>query len=67
MVAMNKIKAGDVVGLKSGGPAMTATWVNDDQVGCAWFVGGDIKQHTFSEEALEVLSAPKRGASSYQG
>jgi len=43
-----------VVRLKSGGPAMTVTYVEQrPQLQCHWFVGGEVKSGTFNEAALE--------------
>ena len=48
------IVLGDVVRLKSGGPAMTvATKADGTTVYCAWFDGADHKQATFAIAALE--------------
>jgi uncharacterized protein YodC (DUF2158 family) len=33
------LKVGDVVQLKSGGPMMTISWIEDDQAYCEWFDG----------------------------
>lgn len=48
---------GDVVRLKSGGPAMT---VNEKaQAGglvCVWFAGDDVRHHTFRPEALQAIA-----------
>lgn len=34
-----KLKIGDVVKLKSGGPTMTVTKIEDEYVYCKWFQG----------------------------
>lgn len=31
------MQAGDVVKLKSGGPAMTIAWISDGEAYCEWF------------------------------
>lgn len=55
-----QFQLGDVVQLKSGGPPMTVTYVNEKgRVSCAWFnrVEGGIawepKHETFPPEALK--------------
>ncbi|TCM07453.1 DUF2158 domain-containing protein [Sphingomonas sp. PP-CC-3G-468] len=30
-------KPGDLVQLKSGGPVMTVSWSNNDELGCQWW------------------------------
>lgn len=48
-----EIQDGAQVWLKSGGPQMTVKWkdMNDDWL-CSWFVGTEIKEHSFSEAQL---------------
>ncbi len=47
-------KVGDIVQLKSGGPKMTVSEIyKDGTYGCSWFVGTDLKEASFSANALE--------------
>lgn len=50
------LKAGDVVKLKSGGPAMTIRWCKDSDAGytawCDWFEGTEQRGHRFSSQQL---------------
>lgn len=66
-----KFEPGDVVRLKSGGPAMTVshhgTADNADDVMCEWFVGSARSQKVFTAATLEkttpgvVSSGIRRG------
>lgn len=52
----DKIKEGDVVVLKSGGPEMTVSHRNvedSEQWVCVWFEGQNKKIDSFKEKALE--------------
>ncbi len=57
---MPEFKAGDVVQLKSDGPVMTIEKIDreyDSPEGelsawCSWFVGKELKTHTFKLQAL---------------
>lgn len=51
---MSDIKAGDVVYLKSGGPAMTINGKSKmgTEWSCAWFVDNNIKSADFRPDAL---------------
>ena len=53
-----KIKSGDVVRLKSGGPKMTANLVPGytNLWECQWFDGAELKCQKFSGIVLEVIS-----------
>src|SRR5690606_5709936 len=50
-----RFKVGDVVQLKSGGPKMTVTDVDEGKpyVGCTWFAKALKEQATFPVDALE--------------
>ena len=49
----DKIKQGDVVKLKSGGPEMTVNFIfTDDQCQCAWFQADVMITGKFSPDAL---------------
>lgn len=45
---MSELKKGDVVFLKSGGPAMTVTELNDETAFCEWFD----KHHAFHSKSF---------------
>jgi len=51
---MDDFKTGDLVHLKSGGPRMTVTGVDNenDIVNCQWFVGNTLNEDRFPKEAL---------------
>lgn len=51
---MNEFKEGDVVYLKSGGPAMTITEISDgDSVWCTWFCkNNELKGQSFIKSSL---------------
>jgi uncharacterized protein YodC (DUF2158 family) len=63
---MTVIKSGDLVVLKSGGPAMTVDTVNtdifdDDKITgvlCVWFVGEKLQRVRFDHRVLEPASLP---------
>jgi len=60
---MSKFKEGDVVRLKSGGPAMTIRSVRNSSIGLNiihtnWFVDFDLREGTFVDKTLEKI--PKR-------
>jgi uncharacterized protein YodC (DUF2158 family) len=73
--AMTVIKSGDLVTLKSGGPAMTVDTVNtdifdDDKITgvlCVWFAGDKLQRVRFDHRAIEPIrvqetSAPETSA-----
>jgi uncharacterized protein YodC (DUF2158 family) len=51
-------QVGDVVQLKSGGPAMTVTEVDGHLCTCAWFVGNAFSETKLPAEALAVPTTP---------
>lgn len=55
---MNDLKEGDVVRLKSGGPKMTISTMDEvnKRVYCKWFVNGELKSEKFSPFSLGVVS-----------
>ena len=54
-----KLKIGDVVKLKSGGPTMTVIRVEDEDVYCMWFIGEyqDMKvdSYRFPSGSLQLI------------
>jgi uncharacterized protein YodC (DUF2158 family) len=57
----NSFKAGDIVQLKSGGPAMTVTDPDayGGNIATTWFAGANKKNGTFPAQALEAVNAVK--------
>jgi Uncharacterized small protein len=62
-----KFKPGDIVQLKSGGPAMTVASLNEhymthafDGYKCEWFKGASKEWGNFAEETLQEYVAPKK-------
>lgn len=55
---MSKFKIGDVVYLKSGGPAMTVNRIIEerDNIECVWFVKNEQKAFIFNAETLNPQS-----------
>lgn len=52
----SSIKVGDVVRLKSGGPAMTVTHtgnVQEPRCNCSWFAGNEAMSGRFPADALQ--------------
>lgn len=53
---MEKIPAGAVVKLKSGGPKMTVLFFyQGPKVECGWFVVNEFRTGMFSSESLEII------------
>lgn len=59
---MAKLKRGETVRLASGGPLMTVVEIVEGSVFtnalCQWFVGQQVQEHEFPEEALRQASPP---------
>jgi uncharacterized protein YodC (DUF2158 family) len=52
---MMSLKAGDIVKLKSGGPAMTICWIEDGEAYCEWFDKTSNKGAKFSIAQLQSV------------
>ena len=55
-----KLKIGDIVRLKSGGPDMTISYESSLRSGeftCIWFVNGEERGFVFREETLIAVTA----------
>ena len=53
----NEFKNGDVVVLKSGGPAMTIEEIKDNKCKCQWFKDNSLKYNYFLVHSLENVSS----------
>ncbi len=51
----SKLKTGDVVKLKSGGPSMTVSAATEETIECAWFVDGTIQHSSFTPGSLKAF------------
>ena len=51
------LKTGDIVRLKSGGPAMTVDKVNNSKISCVWFKEEHLKNAIFRKDTLERYDA----------
>lgn len=49
------MKVGDVVKLKSGGPAMTITFIDGENLVCEWFERDTNKRASFHINALQQI------------
>lgn len=58
----NNFKTGDVVKLKSDGPKMTVTRVEDNGVWCTWFAGKKNEKSFFPFDALLLVSDDEKDA-----
>lgn len=56
-MAGNKLKIGDIVQLKSGGPEMTVSELPDEYNGyvCQWFAGKKLERGIFEPEAIQLV------------
>ena len=52
------LKIGDVVELKSGGPAMTVESIENNRVWCAWFINGETNRAVFASDMLQEPQEP---------
>ena len=61
---MSDFKTGDVVELKSRGPAMTVEFIEDvdgvNLVTCSWFEGEKYNKKSFSAESLQKPKPPSK-------
>jgi uncharacterized protein YodC (DUF2158 family) len=58
-MSKNKLELGQVVRLKSGGPRMTITTVNNnDTYACTWFMNGKPEHAAFPTSALAPAPKP---------
>jgi len=55
-MADQTFKVGDIVELKSGGPAMTIVSIQDDKYSCTWFYENTRKSDLFKKEIVEKSS-----------
>lgn len=54
-----EIKLGSTVKLKSGGPLMTVTYLDESTSVCTWFYEGNIKNTEINVVALKVTKSSK--------
>jgi uncharacterized protein YodC (DUF2158 family) len=59
------IKAGDVVKLRSGGPSMTVSWIENDEAYCEWFLANKLEGAKFNLTSL-VKAQPGGALGSFQ-
>lgn len=56
----DEFQVGEVVKLRSGGPAMSVEFLDDSITGqyvnCVWFESGEVKRNRFPTAALEKAS-----------
>jgi len=58
---MSEFKKGDVVEMKTGGPAMTITDIEEGKCWVTWFQDGKIQTDVCGAVALKKREAPKGG------
>ncbi|QFU22787.1 YodC family protein [Shewanella eurypsychrophilus] len=46
---------GDIVRLKSGGPAMTVATTGGENILCSWFMNNKLEEAVFAPQALEPV------------
>ena len=51
---MLKFEVGAVVQLKSGGPAMTIKWIENEEAYCQWFTGDKVAGESFPLHSIKL-------------
>jgi len=51
-----EFKKGDLVKLKSGGPTMTVSEIENNRIYCQWFANNELKTEVIEAEALVKVS-----------
>ena len=51
---MANVSIGSVVQLKSGGPAMTVNYIDNEDAYCQWFSGDKVEEARFPLQSLKV-------------
>ncbi|WP_186206861.1 YodC family protein [Burkholderia gladioli] len=60
-MATSKLKIGDIVKLKSGGPDMTIHEIaSDGEYQCQWFAGKKLESGWFKSEALQRVESSEK-------
>jgi uncharacterized protein YodC (DUF2158 family) len=54
-MAKHEVKPGDTVKLRSGGPTMTAQYMNNQGWKCSWFDADNLKEGYFALNSLKVI------------
>jgi uncharacterized protein YodC (DUF2158 family) len=63
----SKFKVGDVVVLKSGGPAMTVNLVRPHNINCKWFPQGDYTKTVVEDFQEETLMSEEEAEALLEG